>query len=242
MEINRILIIDDNIDHADGLGMVLEDEGYSVMLAYSGAEGLQILEKENIDLVLLDAKLPDANGIRIYKTIMEKKLACCVVIITGFRIEQLIKETIPDISLSIVRTINDSNEFYAKMTDLTTDSLTVFGNVPVAVMNKSFHSAPQLSRNIYFIRSREDIHDIPKDNTTILLFKSGTILQMLGMYLTLRQDKIINPVVLVLPEANDSTDILKSFETTGCMFKPFSLEKMITVVNEITEGSKANAC
>ena len=37
----NILIIDDNRDLADGLGMILEDEGYQVTLAYNGGDGIK---------------------------------------------------------------------------------------------------------------------------------------------------------------------------------------------------------
>ncbi|MDU6927058.1 MAG: response regulator, partial [Dermabacter sp.] len=50
----RILAIDDDAAIAEMVSILLEGRGYSVVTAPNGREGLAILERDNIDLVLLD--------------------------------------------------------------------------------------------------------------------------------------------------------------------------------------------
>ena len=57
-----ILVVEDNIDINNLIKEVLKNEQYRVISAYSGTEALMILEKENIDLILLDLMLPGLNG------------------------------------------------------------------------------------------------------------------------------------------------------------------------------------
>ncbi len=57
-----ILVIEDDMAIARGLQEVLSEQHFSVQLAQTGTKGLSIAKRENIDLILLDLKLPDKNG------------------------------------------------------------------------------------------------------------------------------------------------------------------------------------
>ena len=63
-----ILIIEDERLLCKQLHKALTQEGYSVITSFEGNEGLEIAKKENPDLVLLDLKLPDRNGLEVLKT------------------------------------------------------------------------------------------------------------------------------------------------------------------------------
>ncbi len=63
----KILIVEDDITIHNLIKEVLENEQYKVLDAYSGTEALMIIEKENIDLILLDLMLPGLNGEEIIK-------------------------------------------------------------------------------------------------------------------------------------------------------------------------------
>ncbi len=67
----RILIVEDNDDLLFTLTKVLKKEGYQIHTAPTGEEGLQIFQKELIDLVLLDLKLPKMDGIDVLTQIRE---------------------------------------------------------------------------------------------------------------------------------------------------------------------------
>ncbi|MCD6351186.1 MAG: response regulator [Armatimonadetes bacterium] len=58
----KILIVDDAPDYAYALRGFLEDLGYEVVEAYDGEEALEVLEREEPDLVLLDVIMPVRDG------------------------------------------------------------------------------------------------------------------------------------------------------------------------------------
>ena len=66
-----ILIIEDNIDIHNYIKEVLEKEKYKVVDSYSGTEALMVLEKEKVDLILLDLMLPGSNGEDIIKRVKD---------------------------------------------------------------------------------------------------------------------------------------------------------------------------
>lgn len=64
-----ILIVEDDNDIHNLIKEILKKEHYNIIDAYSGTEALMIIEKKDIDLILLDLMLPGLNGEKIIKQI-----------------------------------------------------------------------------------------------------------------------------------------------------------------------------
>lgn len=73
----NILVVEDDIDVHNLIKKVLEKEQYKVISAYSGTEALMLIEKENVDLILLDLMLPGLSGEEIIEKI--KKIPIIVI-------------------------------------------------------------------------------------------------------------------------------------------------------------------
>lgn len=80
----RILIIDDEEAMRDSCSQVLEREGYIVECAFNGREGWEIYQKNDYNVVLLDLKLPDLDGVQVLSRIVSTGKNTPVIIITGF--------------------------------------------------------------------------------------------------------------------------------------------------------------
>lgn len=65
----KILVVEDNMDIHNLIKEILEKENYKILDAYSGTEALMILEKEDVELILLDLMLPGINGEEIIKKV-----------------------------------------------------------------------------------------------------------------------------------------------------------------------------
>jgi DNA-binding NtrC family response regulator len=78
------LIIDDQKLIRNSLKVALEKDAYEVRLAETGAKGLDIIRKNSVDLVLLDIRLPDINGIEVLKKIQEVDPEVIVIMMTGY--------------------------------------------------------------------------------------------------------------------------------------------------------------
>jgi DNA-binding response OmpR family regulator len=80
---NRILIVDDDEQIRESLGKVLRTEGYKVMLAADGQEGIGIFDTRRIDLVLLDLNLPGNGGWEVFGALTSSNPFLPIIIITG---------------------------------------------------------------------------------------------------------------------------------------------------------------
>jgi DNA-binding response OmpR family regulator len=60
--LEQILIVDDTQEVLDIVQLILDMKGYSTLTAKSGAECLEILNKQHVDLILLDIIMPEIDG------------------------------------------------------------------------------------------------------------------------------------------------------------------------------------
>ena len=69
---DKILIVDDEPEITDLISLYLENEGFIVFKAYTATDALKYIDKEKLDMAILDIMLPDMNGLEICKRIREK--------------------------------------------------------------------------------------------------------------------------------------------------------------------------
>ena len=79
----RVLLVDDEKDFVEMLGLRLEEAGENVTVAHSGQECLLVLEKKEIDVVILDILMPGMDGIATLKEIKRRFPLVEVIMLTG---------------------------------------------------------------------------------------------------------------------------------------------------------------
>lgn len=67
----KILVADDDKDIVNAIEVYLTNDGYEVLKAYDGLEALNVLDKEKVELVLLDIMMPNLDGLRTAMKIRE---------------------------------------------------------------------------------------------------------------------------------------------------------------------------
>jgi two-component system NtrC family response regulator len=84
MQKSRILIIDDEPVVCDGCRLALSEEPFAVDLCLSGREGLDALLRQEYDLILLDMKLPDVDGMEILRVARKDRPRVYLIVMTGY--------------------------------------------------------------------------------------------------------------------------------------------------------------
>ncbi len=82
----KVLVVDDNPDILDLFNKALNPIDYKVALAQSGDEALHVFESENPDIVMLDIKMPNLDGIETLRRIkyLDEKNQSAVIMLTGY--------------------------------------------------------------------------------------------------------------------------------------------------------------
>ena len=89
-----VLVIDDEEIVRLSHHRVLAGDRFNVETVLNGAEGLELLERHPVDVVLLDLRMPGLDGISVLRTIKEKWPEIEVVVITGYPSIETAKEAI----------------------------------------------------------------------------------------------------------------------------------------------------
>lgn len=79
----KILVIDDDPAMRDASGEILRRQGHSVEMAENGQAGLALLNKFAFDLILLDLRMPDVDGMTVLRRIIKQDPQAVVIIISG---------------------------------------------------------------------------------------------------------------------------------------------------------------
>ncbi len=88
----RILVVDDEDIVLDSCQVVLEDEGFEVLLVTSADKALEAIEKEDFALLLADIKMPDRNGIHLIGEVNKRRPRMPIIAMSGYPTPETIEE------------------------------------------------------------------------------------------------------------------------------------------------------
>lgn len=80
----RILVVDDDRSALESLSEVLEREGYIVRRAMGGAQALQVISSENLDIVLTDLRMREVDGMKVLGAVRSGGKEIPVIVMTAF--------------------------------------------------------------------------------------------------------------------------------------------------------------
>ena len=79
----RILIVEDEKTALQALSLLLADEGYEILKAQTGEEGHKMTLQQEPDLVLLDIRLPDVDGLTVLQRLRAGRSDAAVIVMTA---------------------------------------------------------------------------------------------------------------------------------------------------------------
>lgn len=80
----KILVVDDDRHIQKLYKEELTEEGYEVLIAGNGEEAMELFDRENPDLVTLDILMPDIDGIKLLRSMKEKKPRLPIIMSTAY--------------------------------------------------------------------------------------------------------------------------------------------------------------
>lgn len=89
----RVLIIEDEKPLNEAYSFVLEKEGFKTFSAFDGKEALKILKNEDVDLMLLDLRMPNMGGLEFLQKLSKKQRGDCkIIVFSNYDVEKDINE------------------------------------------------------------------------------------------------------------------------------------------------------
>ena len=88
----KILVVDDERDLAEMLAAILELKGHQAKFCLDGYKAIEEAKSTHYDLIMMDIRLPEINGVETFIKIKEIDSEVKVVMMTGFAVEELLYE------------------------------------------------------------------------------------------------------------------------------------------------------
>ena len=91
-----ILIVDDDPHFCETLKDYLEEMKYNISVSYNGKQAISYIKENDVDIILIDVKMPELNGLELFLTIREIKSKITGIMITGYHseVKNLVEEAI----------------------------------------------------------------------------------------------------------------------------------------------------
>ena len=89
-----ILVVDAKFSDRETLKAILEDKGYRVATTKDGAEAIQMVKSKHYDIIFLEARLPDMDGVAVFEQVKEIDPQAAVIMMTGYTEDDVVKRAV----------------------------------------------------------------------------------------------------------------------------------------------------
>ena len=170
----RILLVDDEQLVREELGGLLEDEGYKVVTAADGEEGLALFRREQPDMVISDVRMPRLDGLSLTAAIRQEDPSVPVTVITGHGTESMAIEALRAGVIDFIKKPVRLDDLVAALQRMQAARL------PLSLSTAELPASVELLENTWTYRLQNDLEAIPPF-VDALMRRCGTGLDRAGL-------------------------------------------------------------
>lgn len=241
----RVLIIDDDRDHAESIVDILSMKGHQVEAAFSGEAGVKVFREEDFDLVFMDVKLPGMNGVETFFEFKKIRPDAKVMMMTGYSVEQLLSQAIENGAMGVLR-----KPFAIADLLHVLDEVKPRGLVLVADDDPDFAESlkPILTAQGYRVEiastGQEALEKAAREGVNCLVLDLRMpLLTGVEVYLKLKESGRSIPTIFVTGMPDEKSSALADLRQVenGILLKPFDPRDLIHAIAAATGGDATNA-
>ncbi len=237
----NVLVVDDLRSIRLTLGGILEDEGYNVVLAENGYQAIEAAKKTPFDLVFMDIKMPGINGVQTFREIKKINPEAVVIMMTAYSVEDLIREALEEGAYAVVYKPFDIEKIVSIIESalqktlilVVDDSFTDRETLKTILEEKGYSVVTASSGGEALARVRDKRFDI--------IFLDVKLPDIDGVDF-FEQVKAIDPdVAVIMMTGYSETELMQRVISQGaytCIYKPFNVDRVISLVGELSWWKK----
>ena len=232
----KILILDDDVDVAEGIADILELHGHDVTIVHNGINAIEAFKETDFDVGFFDVKMPGMNGVESFIEIKKIKPDAKVFMMTGYSVEQLLEQALDNGALGVMRKPFEVDELITKLDGIREGLIVVADADP----NFTAQIVPMLEKQGYSVlvaRTGPEALEAVNGNVNLLILDFELpILSGLEVYLELKRRGCEVPTIVVTAQQEDQSeamDKLRQHAISGFFHKPFDVEELVETVQKI---------
>lgn len=233
----RILVVDDETNMRTTLADILGDEGYVIDTAVDGLSAVEMCEKENYDVVLLDVRMPGIDGVETFRRIRRHNESVRVVMMSAYSMDDLKRAVLDEGAIAFLSKPLDIENVVGLIQDVReTAILIVEGDA-----NTARGVQYSLKEQGYWVKTTVSPHDALElaeqiHFDIILIDTQLPVMNGLELYLAIKR---ITPgsVAIMMSGADEEFDPLarEAVKQTAytIVHKPLNLDDLLTLLKRI---------
>jgi len=233
-----VLIVDDDRHLGETLTDILIEKGYETNYADNGFKGLEELGKKSYEVVLLDLKMPDIDGLETFRRIKKVSPESLVIAMTAFSLDNIIDSIIHEGVSEVLYKPLDIDNLLATIITATGGSLIMIVDDDPNICQSL---AAFLSEENYLVSIAKDSNEALKiakkiPQHILLIDMKLPVLNGLETYLALKK---INPnvkAIMMTGYREETKDLVKEAmekDAHMCIYKPFEPSSLLSLIKEI---------
>jgi two-component system response regulator HydG len=234
-----ILIVDDDVDMAETLSDILIALGIQVEIAHDGCAAIEKTKAKMFDIVLMDIKMPNMNGVESYKKIKQIRPQTTVVLMTAFAAQDLVAEALKEGAYGvwykpveihrIVELVENTPKKGALLLIIDDDLSTC--ETLVDILQKKGYRLTQVS-------SGEEAKMIIKERDFDLVFVDVKmpVINGLETYLELRKIRPEIKAIMITAYRQEVDSIVEEAirnDLYTCLYKPIDVDNLLKIVEKV---------
>ena len=233
----RILIVDDDHAMANTLRDIFKAKAYEAQATYSGPEALDKVKKDHFDCVLTDIKMPEVNGVELYRAIKALRPDLPVVLMTSYSADVLVKEGLEEGAIATLTKPLDINLLFSFFSSLRKEQ-----SVVIVDDNPQFCKTLGDILRTRGLRVAEvtDPHSLLKavrpDAQVVLLDMKLNTINGFDVLKAMRQRYPHVPVFLVTGYREEMASMIEAvlqIKAYTCLYKPLQIEELVELLTEV---------
>lgn len=235
----NILIVDDNRDLAEGLADVLEAQGYHAVIEQTAQEARAQFANGGFDFVFLDMKLPDGNGLDLFYEFHTASPDTRILIMTGFRLDQLLQQLVRDGAVGILRKPFVMDQVLRLVKQAEPEGIVLIADDdPEFAESVASFLAEHGRKPIVATNGKQAVRMAMENNIDVLILDLKLpILCGAEVYLRLKEKGKVVPTIIVTGYAAEEVgtiDDFRAMSVTNCLFKPFNPEDLLAQIDRLS--------
>jgi DNA-binding NtrC family response regulator len=232
-----VLVVDDLRSIRLTLGGILEDEGFDVVLAENGYQAIEAAKHTPFDLIFIDIKMPGINGVQTFREIKKINPGAVVIMMTAYSAEDFVKEVLEEGAYAVVYKPFDVDKIVSIIGSALQKTL-------ILIVDASFTDRETLKTalgeggyHVVTAGTGAEALAMIKEKGFDIIFLDVKLPDMDGVEF-FEQVKAIDPdVPVIVMTGYSEVELMQKVISHGaytCVYKPFNVDKIVSLVGELT--------
>jgi DNA-binding NtrC family response regulator len=241
----KVLIVDDDTIIGETLKDIMMAKGFESIFVDSGEKALEAVKKDDFDFVLMDIKMPVMNGVEALKEIKKIRPETTVMMMTGYSVDDLIKEAIREGAYDVARKPLDIDRIIKLIKESQNGVLVMMVDDDQSICTTFKDILEKKGMSLSVAHSGEEAIKKMKENPHDVIFIDIKLPRLNGLetYLELKK---INPNVKAVvttgykDECQELIEKAKEENIYTCLYKPLDPAATVRLIEELSKKKKSD--